>query len=269
MAIAAIRYNNPGNVSLPIKGWTGGGTVVGIKGQSGYASFPDANTGYAAFSHRVDDYITNKGLTTIRLMNTRYAEDPNWGAGVSRNSGIGIDTPLNVSDQNQMEALRGGILRQETGMTARQLGVTNTAPTGGEPLFLDEQGRGVDANGNVVSGNGVWTGGGTTEGGGTDLGTLHGGGKSQNQSSSSSGSYVSGFTEEVAQALGINLTQATLAAASTAAQTSTANTTAEIAASNAIADMTFGSIRDYFGRFVFILVGLLAVGFALYMLTRK
>lgn len=123
MAIAAIRHNNPGNVSLPIQGWTGGGTIVGIKGQSGYASFPDMQTGYAAMQHRLKNYVEVKGLTTIRQLNTRYAEDRNWKFAVSRYSGIGLDDPIDTSNAAQMNKLAGGIIRQETGKTPAQLGI--------------------------------------------------------------------------------------------------------------------------------------------------
>jgi len=123
MAIAAIRYNNPGNVSLPIQGWNGGGSIVGIAGQSGYASFPDMQTGFAAFQARLTNYIDGRGLNTIGALNGVYAQDPAWGAGVSNLSGIGINTPLDTSNASQMSALQSGIIQQETGMSPAQLGI--------------------------------------------------------------------------------------------------------------------------------------------------
>ena len=115
MAIAAIRYNNPGNVSLPIQGWTGGGNIVGITGQRGYAQFPDMQTGYLAMQQRLTNYIDVKGLSTIADLNTRYAEDQNWQNAVSRFSGIDRTTSLDTSNTAQMNALTYGIIRQETG----------------------------------------------------------------------------------------------------------------------------------------------------------
>src|SRR5215471_16143760 len=103
MPIAAIRNNNPFNVSLPISGiGMGGGSIVGVQGQPGYGAFPDMATGYAAGTQRLNSYISGSSsygpLTTIGQLNSVYATDPNWAAGVSRASGIGIDTPLDVNN---------------------------------------------------------------------------------------------------------------------------------------------------------------------------
>jgi hypothetical protein len=113
--IAAARYNNPGDVSLPISGWNGPGQIVGLKGQPGYASFPDMKTGLDALGHRLTNYIDSKGLNTIGALNSSYAKDQNWAAGVARASGLGINTPLDTSNQEQMRALQKGILSQEIG----------------------------------------------------------------------------------------------------------------------------------------------------------
>lgn len=121
--IAAVRYNNPGNVSLPIQGYKGAGTIVGIKGQPGYGSFPDMQTGYKALTQRLDNYIDVKGLNTISKMGTKYAEDGSWGRGVSRATGIGMDDILDTSDVEQMAKLRAGIIKHETGFTESQLGI--------------------------------------------------------------------------------------------------------------------------------------------------
>lgn len=113
---AAVTYNNPGNVSLPISGYTGPGTIVGLSGQPGYASFPTMQDGLNALSARLNSYINNDGLSTISQLNTSYATDPNWGNGVSSISGIGLNTPLDTSNASQMSALQAGIVQQETGM---------------------------------------------------------------------------------------------------------------------------------------------------------
>lgn len=128
MAIAAIRNNNPGNVSLPIRGYTGPGQIVGIQGQSGYGSFPTMADGLAAQRQQIGNYIDNRGLTTIAALNTRYAEDPNWKFGVARASGIGVNEPLDTSNAAQMQALQGGIIRQETGMDPSRFGLGAASP---------------------------------------------------------------------------------------------------------------------------------------------
>jgi hypothetical protein len=115
MPAAWQRYNNPGNVSLPISGWQGGGSIVGIRGQSGYASFPSMAVGLQAFQQRITNYIDGKGYDTIAKMGAHYAEDPTWGAKVSNFSGIGINDRLDTSNPTQMAALQKGILTQEIG----------------------------------------------------------------------------------------------------------------------------------------------------------
>ena len=60
----AMTYNNPGNVSLPIKGYHGPGTIIGAPGQKDYASFPDLASGFAAFDQQV---TTGSIKATIRL----------------------------------------------------------------------------------------------------------------------------------------------------------------------------------------------------------
>jgi len=145
MTIAAIRYNNPGNVSLPINGWSGGGTIVGISGQPGYASFPDMQTGFAAFQQRLSSYIDGRGLNTISSLNSVYAQDPSWGSAVSRFSGIGINEPLDTSNASQMASLQSGVIRQETGMAPDQLGIN----TGGAPQTSGEFPTGDNTPGEI------------------------------------------------------------------------------------------------------------------------
>ena len=133
MAILAIRYNNPGNVSLPITGYNGGGTIVGAQGQAGYGSFPDMQSGFQAMQTQLGNYIDGKGLNTISALNSLYATDPNWSAGVSAASGIGVNTPLDTSNSQQMSQLYSGIIQQETGMTPSQLGI-DTNPSSSDYL---------------------------------------------------------------------------------------------------------------------------------------
>lgn len=120
MTIAAIRYNNPGDVSLPISGWTGGGKIVGIPGQVGYAEFPSMAIGFAAFEQRLRSYIA-RGRDTIRKIGEVYATDPHWGLAVAELAGIGIDVRLSASASGQMSSLASAIIKQETGMTLAQL----------------------------------------------------------------------------------------------------------------------------------------------------
>lgn len=120
MTIAAIRYNNPGDVSLPIRGWTGGGKIVGLRGQPGYAQFPSMEIGYQAFLYRLRTYI-EEGKNTIRRIGAIYATDPNWAKDVASLSGLPIGAVLDADDPSQMEPLASAIIRQETGMTIAEL----------------------------------------------------------------------------------------------------------------------------------------------------
>ncbi len=120
MTIAAIRYNNPGDVSLPIEGWHGGGEIVGVRGQPGYARFPTMAIGFEAFKQRLRTYI-ERGWNTINRMGPHYATDPKWAAGVARFSGLHPDHVINGSAD--LTALACGIIRQETGKTLAQLGL--------------------------------------------------------------------------------------------------------------------------------------------------
>jgi hypothetical protein len=117
--IAAQRYNNPGNISLPITGWTGG-HIVGLPDQPGYAAFPSMDIGYQAFKYRLGLFISG-GRNTIRLIGARYAADPHWPVAVAALAGLGIDAPLDLNDAAQMDKLAVAIIKQETGMSLAQL----------------------------------------------------------------------------------------------------------------------------------------------------
>jgi hypothetical protein len=151
--IAALRFNNPGNISLPMKDWTGGGSIVGLKGQPGYAAFPDMATGMAAFTHRVGNYINDRGLNTIAALNSVYAQDSKWGAGVSRASGIDLHTPIDTSNAAQMSALHKGILTQEMG-AANAAAVLNktTAQDHAQDVRQDAQDSGVPPSVPILGG---------------------------------------------------------------------------------------------------------------------
>lgn len=119
MPIAALRYNNPFDVSLPIAGWNGGGNIVGIQGQSGFGSFPDMSTGFQAGVHRLNSYITGQSShgpkRTIKELNSVYATDPNWANGVATHSGLDPNAALDPNNSDQMRALQYGVLAQEMG----------------------------------------------------------------------------------------------------------------------------------------------------------
>lgn len=120
--IAAIRFNNPGDVSLPIRGWTGPGDVVGLRGQPGYAKFPTMQIGFEAFQQRIRSYI-DEGRNTIRRIGAVYATDPDWPRDVSRLSNIPIGAFLDADDAEQMRELAAAIIRQETGMSLAHFNV--------------------------------------------------------------------------------------------------------------------------------------------------
>lgn len=121
MTLAAVRHNNPGDVSLPIKGWHGGGKIVGVTGQPGYADFATMAIGFEAMKQRLRDYILDKHRNTIKLIGQIYATDPHWGVAVASYSGIGLTEPLVAADGDQMAKLAQGIIRQETGHTYVEL----------------------------------------------------------------------------------------------------------------------------------------------------
>ncbi len=77
-------------MSLPIKGWAGGGKIVGLRGQPGYAQFPTMAIGFEAFKQRLRTYI-DRGWNTIDKIGVHYATDPNWPKGVALNSGLARD----------------------------------------------------------------------------------------------------------------------------------------------------------------------------------
>jgi hypothetical protein len=120
LPIPAIRYNNPGNVSLPIEGWKGPGVIVGIKGQPGYAHFPSMKIGYQVALFRIASYI-KEGRNTLLKIAEAYATDPAWGREVSQMSGISLDTPLSANSTFQVKNLTDNIIHHETGKTVRQM----------------------------------------------------------------------------------------------------------------------------------------------------
>jgi hypothetical protein len=121
---AAERHNNPGNVSLPIAGYHGPGEVAGISGQPGHGSFPTIQDGINALDARLASRIS-QGYDTIRKlgMSGIYENPPTmaWVNHVSAMSGIGPDEQLTPG---RMQALRYGIVQQETGGIAAKFGIS-------------------------------------------------------------------------------------------------------------------------------------------------
>lgn len=119
MAIAGLRNNNPFDVSLPIAGWNGGGTVVGVQGQPGFGQFPDMATGYQAGVQRLTSYLTGQNShgakRTIKELNSVYATDPNWANGVATHSGLDPNAVIDPNNPDQMRQLQYGVLAQELG----------------------------------------------------------------------------------------------------------------------------------------------------------
>lgn len=238
----AERYNNPGNVSLPIKGWTGGGSIVGASGQSGYASFPDMETGYAALQQRINDYITTKGYTTIRQIGSVYAEDLNWGNAVARISGIGKDTPLDPSNTAQMSALLGGIIRQETGKDATALGLDTSTGLGTAVAADPGLKHAYDVAGaatNTVDAN---------------SGDLVQAVDTQTEAQAAGSTILASATSQAGNAQASAITQATQAALDTQTHWYTA---------------LLDWMASYFVRGALVVLGLVIVALALYMLSQK
>lgn len=121
MTALGIRANNPFDISLPSAGYFGG-TVIGAPGQSGFAQFPDMQTGYNAGVQRLADYVSGNTSygpqTTLSQLGGIYATDPNWASSVSRLSGIPLNQTLDANNSAQMQQLGNGILQQELGVSA-------------------------------------------------------------------------------------------------------------------------------------------------------
>jgi hypothetical protein len=157
MAIAAIRYNNPFNISLPRAGYYGG-SVVGIVNQPGYAQFSDMATGYAAGAQRVTDYVSGNtsygNLNTLSKLGNIYAEGPQggqvWANAVSQFSGIPVNARLDPNNAEQMQALDRGILSQEVG--PQNATAWTNQYGGGNSANLAQNGP-ADASSGVAAGN--------------------------------------------------------------------------------------------------------------------
>ena len=110
-----IRSNNPFDISLtPAQANKFGASIIGAPGQSGFAKFSSMEEGYKQGTARIGRFISG-GQNTISSMGRSYAEDASWPAAVSKFSGIGLNEPLDPTNQEQMQKLYRGILMKEIG----------------------------------------------------------------------------------------------------------------------------------------------------------
>lgn len=101
------RNKNPGNIKMgPVARAFG---AVGADSQ-GHAIFPTWEAGNAAQAELLRRAYSGM---TIEQMGSKYAEDPNWAAGVMRYGGYAPNTVPNLMDPAQMERLQAAIRRQE------------------------------------------------------------------------------------------------------------------------------------------------------------
>lgn len=290
MPTLAVRHNNPGNVSLPIKGWKGGGFIVGAPGQSGYASFPNVQTGLAAFNARVTSYI-GRGYNTIGSLNSIYAQDGNWKNNVSRLSGIGINTPLDASNPAQMTQLQDGILKAESGKglldwgggpAANPTGVISGDPAtqiGGKNNYLtyapEQSGAPGLASGdpNQLGAGAVGPSGMVTDpqkadpnatiAPGTQSGILSGMWEMLGVTAvTTAGQAVSKATTTSGETIG----KATTESAKTISEQQKASSVAETGTLAGIANAAFSNTFNLFQRFGVILLALLLIGLALWLM---
>jgi hypothetical protein len=110
---------NPGNLR-PGQGFEGeSGTIS--KGKSGtFASFASAESGLRALARDLLTKEYHDGLNTIAKIITKYApasenNTPAYIADMSRQLGINPDTPLNLKDSPQLQAMMRGIIHHEQG----------------------------------------------------------------------------------------------------------------------------------------------------------
>lgn len=101
------RNNNPGNIKM--------GPVARAFGavsqdEQGHAIFPTWEAGNAAQAELLRRSYSGM---TVPEMGAKYAEDPNWAAGVMRYGGYGPGEVPNLSDPAQMQRLQSAIRRQE------------------------------------------------------------------------------------------------------------------------------------------------------------
>ena len=130
------RNNNPGNIKMgPVASAFG---AVGTDSQ-GHAIFPNWEAGNAAQAELLRRAYSGM---TIEQMGSKYAEDPNWAAGVMRYGGYGPADIPNLADPAQMERLQAAIRRQEgthvpsshkTGIQSTPLPSLQTVPPIGAP----------------------------------------------------------------------------------------------------------------------------------------
>jgi hypothetical protein len=117
MTIAALRYNNPFDVSVGrLSAGFGGTAISGIPGQSGFASFPSLEAGFGAGNQVIQGYIDRGDNTISSMFSGGYATGSAWPGNVSNFSGLSLNTPITSSNLPNMEY---GVMRAE-GLSASQ-----------------------------------------------------------------------------------------------------------------------------------------------------
>jgi hypothetical protein len=106
-----IRNNNPGN----LRSWAGAERV------GGFARFPTPEAGLTAMGKNLLGYQDRYGLRTISGIVNRWAPSADgnnvsaYESDVSKQTGFGIDQPLNLHDPKTLQSLMTAMTRHENG----------------------------------------------------------------------------------------------------------------------------------------------------------
>lgn len=124
MPSLGYRTFNPGNVSLPIPGWSGGGFVDAGGNQAGHGTFSSFDQGIAALNQRLQVF-QDRGFMSIQDigLSGKY-EVPataSWGQDVSNFSGLSLTAPLNLNDPVQQALVDFGISAHESQLSTANI----------------------------------------------------------------------------------------------------------------------------------------------------
>jgi hypothetical protein len=111
------RNHNPGNVERNATAWQG---VSGLQSDSRFVVFADPHFGIRALAKVLLTYYRKHNLNTVRGIIDRWAppSENNSGAYVNHVAAflaVGIDAPLDLEDENCLEALIRAIIVHENG----------------------------------------------------------------------------------------------------------------------------------------------------------
>ena len=112
------RNNNPGNIDRNAILWQG--AAQDQSGDSRFVVFSDAHFGIRALAKVLLSYYRKHGLNTVHKIIDRWAppSENNTGAYVNHVAnvlGVGIDAPIDVTDQNALEVLVRAFIEHENG----------------------------------------------------------------------------------------------------------------------------------------------------------